>query len=369
MKDYSVHLTELFVGNISVFNTVSFGVKVKAPLKTTTSHGNTIRWQEINLSEMKGGYAYITSTTHALKAMLDSQNIILIDSSEGSSNDRGLNNKSEMSGVVLLAVCYLNKNRKKHGHFWDTKHFDIMKSCKDNIIKGDVKHHQSSGSYYSWGNRGNYRTVDDSSVTQYTFKKGKGLHSELNASFIEELMMRELKNTINQMSNKLPFLSSIIAPVIGVAFKMQAQKGNIKIDKTSASDLGIWQSTLSVNAVTEELHTEDDVTYTVIDVPLQKKSTTDIKYHFLFYINKNINLSLPMNPGTSIVFSGKLLTHRQSCNVYKATEDELFFNFGAYGNKKLYNHIKQSYNCIDTSDNEINNNSIIQYLLPVIALE
>ena len=69
---------------------------------------------------MKGGYAYITTTTHDLKAMLHNHNIVLIDSSEGSRNERALNNKSEMSGVVLLAVCYLNKNRKKHGHFWDS---------------------------------------------------------------------------------------------------------------------------------------------------------------------------------------------------------------------------------------------------------
>ena len=109
------------------------------------------------------------------------------------------------------------------------------------------------------------------------------------------------------MSNKLPFLSTIIAPVIDVAFNIQAQMGDIKIEETSASNLGIWKSTLAVNAVTKELHTEDDVTYTVIDVPLQKKSPTDIKYHFLFHINNKINLSLPMNPGTSIVFSGKLL--------------------------------------------------------------
>ena len=87
---------------------------------------------------MKGGYAYITTTTHDLKAMLHNHNIVLIDSSEGSRNERALNNKSEMSGVVLLAVCYLNKNRKKYGQLWDTKHFEIMKSCKDNIINPKI---------------------------------------------------------------------------------------------------------------------------------------------------------------------------------------------------------------------------------------
>ena len=101
---------------------------------------------------------------------------------------------------------------------------------------------------------------------------------------------------------------------------------------------------------TEELHTEDDVTYTVIDVPLQGKSKTGTKYHFLFQFNNKYNLSLPMTPGTSIIFSGKLLSHRQSCNVYKPTDDELFFNFGAYGNKKLYNHIKQSFKRMGEDD-------------------
>ena len=33
MKDYSICLSELFVGNISVYNNVSFGAKVIAPLK------------------------------------------------------------------------------------------------------------------------------------------------------------------------------------------------------------------------------------------------------------------------------------------------------------------------------------------------
>ena len=74
----------------------------------------------------------------------------------------------------------------------------------------------------------------------------------------------------------------MISPVIGVAFNMQARKDNIKIEETSASKAGLWQCTLSVNGVTEELHTEDDVTYTVIDVPLQEKSKTGTKYHFLF---------------------------------------------------------------------------------------
>ena len=129
--------------------------------------------------------------------------------------------------------------------------------------------------------------MNKSSVTQYTFKKDKGLHSELNASFIEELMLTELKASVLKMNDKLPFLSMIISPVIGVAFNMQARKGNIKIEETSASKEGLWQCTLSVNGITEELHTEDDVTYTVIDVPLQEKAR--LVQSIIFSFNLIIN--------------------------------------------------------------------------------
>ena len=113
MKDYSIHLTELFAGHITVYNNVTLGSNVKAPLKKTTAHGNTIRWKELNLSEMEGGFAYITTTTSDLHAMLHNHNIVLIDSSEGSMDDRCYYNKSEMSGIVVLSVLHLNKYRRK----------------------------------------------------------------------------------------------------------------------------------------------------------------------------------------------------------------------------------------------------------------
>ena len=54
-------------------------------------------------------------------------------------------------------------------------------------------------------------------------------------------------------------------------------------------------------------------------------------------------MSLPLIAGTALLFSGKLLTHRQTCNVHEATNDELFINFASYGCKRLYSHIRQSF--------------------------
>ena len=135
----------------------------------------------------------------------------------------------------------------------------------------------------------------------------------------------------------------MITPVMCVAHSMQSNTGDIGLKQTSASDVGVWQSSLCINAVTKGWHTEDDVTYTIITVPNQMERNLDIKYHFLFKLQGKYTLSVPLNEGTTVLFSGKMLTHRQSSNVFETTYDDTFFNFASYGNKKMYNHIRQSF--------------------------
>ena len=68
----------------------------------------------------------------------------------------------------------------------------------------------------------------------------------------------------------LPSMRNVIAPVIQVAHDVQSNSTNINITERYGSNVGIWQSSVSVNAVTKDLHTEDDVTYTTITVPRKK---------------------------------------------------------------------------------------------------
>ena len=91
IKQYSIHATGLLAGEVAVYNNVTLGNKVKAPMKTSTSHGNTMRYKELNLSEMSGGYAYITTTIADIQSMIDSKSIILINSTEGCSEAKTLN--------------------------------------------------------------------------------------------------------------------------------------------------------------------------------------------------------------------------------------------------------------------------------------
>ena len=102
-------MTGLFKSNKTIYDNVVYGTNIIAPLKKSTSHGSTIHWQEINLSEIKGGYAIITTSNNDLHEMILDGRVILIDSIEGSKLDRGTKTKANLSGYVLLAVMQLDK--------------------------------------------------------------------------------------------------------------------------------------------------------------------------------------------------------------------------------------------------------------------
>ena len=101
---------------------------------------------------------------------------------------------------------------------------------------------------------------------------------------------------------------------------------------------------MCVNAETQKYHIECDCTYTLIHVPQQVRKCTAPKYHFNFMLTKDIKYSIPLNAGTSILFSGKYITHRQSCCVVDDVDDDTFFNFASYGNARLFRHIMKSFN-------------------------
>ena len=110
------------------------GCNVVAPLKKSTSHGMSVVWKEINLSETKGGYVIITTSTNDLSTLISNHNLILIDGMEGYQETQLKGTKSKMSGYVLLAIMHLDKTVQEKGFKWGINQSDIVKSCKKNII-------------------------------------------------------------------------------------------------------------------------------------------------------------------------------------------------------------------------------------------
>ena len=108
------------------------------------------------MSEIKGGYAIIATTIEELNVMVEYNSVILIDSTEGIKNGGAMNDKSRLSGYVMLTVMQLDKTLNRSGFEWGREHFNTVNIAKNNIMTLSNKHHQSMGHYFSWGNRGNY---------------------------------------------------------------------------------------------------------------------------------------------------------------------------------------------------------------------
>ena len=298
--------------------------------------GNSEKWNEINLNQMCNNYLVITLDKSELR-QFSMFNHVMITS-------HGLHSSADGSGKLLLLFARLQK--KPTGIVWDKNHYIAVKECKKSVIGKHNKHHGSLGEYFSFGNKAAYETIDGSSVSQYAIKKCATVTQKCNIVVIEELIGRELKEGIDLLSSVQPSMSlkECVSPILDVAEHLQKYKGDVKLIPTSYSDYGIWKSVFCVNAVTEEVHCEDDCSDTVITVPRQQAIIRKRRYKFMFKLNDKETVAIPMNQELTFMFSGKFLLHKQSCNIHDSLRgDDYFFNFGTYANKKLFNHIRCSF--------------------------
>ena len=107
---------------------------------------------------------------------------------------------------------------------------------------------------------------------------------------------------------------------------------------------------MCVNASTGDFHTEKDTSYTLITVPSQEiKEQKKIgnEYSFLFKLNANTTISLPLSIDLTFLFSGMFISHRQRGNNSKKKEDSPFINLSSYGNQRLFTHIRKSFSRTD----------------------
>ena len=120
-------------------------------------------------------------------------------------------------------------------------------------------------------------------------------------------------------------------------------ENGINLKKTSGSEYGIWKSIFCVNATTDKLHNEEDCSYTVVTVPEQNCMIKKRFYNFLLKINESESIYFEMNHPISFIWSGKLLVHRQFCNVTDLEKGDYFYNLSTYTNQRIFNHVKNSF--------------------------
>ena len=259
----------------------------------------TIYSNEIKLAEMKGKYFFITGDRHDY---IHDPNIFCIDTIARSNYNNGNDGKHKTSGVVVLYMCVLNYQKNNTGWSWGKSHYDLVRQSKNNLMGGSASHFGSEGKYYSFGNKGSYGIKNKSSVGQYTNRRykdqSKMLKSNINATVIEEMVVKELEAGIDGIAKIIPNLRKLIAPVINVAHHEQLKKGDINLSKGASFEDGLWQSNISVNAKTASFHTENDSTYTVITIPKQEvNSERNHEYSFLFKLKDKNNISIRLTEG------------------------------------------------------------------------
>ena len=345
-KDSSIHVSgrveKLEMGTKHIlYKNIKVGKKIEKMKKKSMCNGRLIWWEEINLAVMKHGLFLITTPKDELLAHTTVQ---IVDTVANSDNHKP-------SGVVVLLICRLDSLRDRTGWAWGYEHFKCMKESKPNIIGGSLEHFGSEGHYYSYGNKGNFGIVDGSSVGQYVNKKYKNAtrttKALILADLLEEMAAREFAIGIDGLCKVVPKLKSLIAPIITQGYDLQDKKGMVNLKQIPASKSGLWQTSISVNAQTKKLHTENDATYTIITVPKQEQSTQKNdkrQYTFLFKLQNKTNMCIKLRSGITFCYSGKLLTHHQTCNMPCSPEVDMFVNFGSYGTQRLYRHMRTSFN-------------------------
>ena len=112
------------------------------------------------------------ASTNNLSDLIDRQSIILINGMEGCLNHKVNSTKSKISGYVLLVVMQLDKALDIFEFKWGREQYDIVKSCKQNIMTLANNHHGPCGEYFSRGNKGDYGMKDKSSVVSYVTRPG-----------------------------------------------------------------------------------------------------------------------------------------------------------------------------------------------------
>ena len=91
-----------------------------------------------------------------------------------------------------------------------------------------------------------------------------------------------------------------------------------------------------VDATTGQYHTENDGTWTVTAVPNQN-TTKKKNVYFKFKLDKNIILKVKLSKKSSLFYTAKMMTHRQS-----SKSKHNFVNVSAYTNERILNHVSSS---------------------------
>ena len=156
-----------------------------------------------------------------------------------------------------------------------------------------------------------------------------------------------MQQTLERMNKKFSPLQKTASPLVD---KLHPHLDIFPYEESQChhqlADNGFLNFNLCLNAQTDDVHTECDASYTVISVPKQIPAPKDMykknKGRFELNINDACTFVIPMEIGTSFVYSGYLLSHRQQIH-YGSENCDPFVNIVSYNSKRLFENMLQSF--------------------------
>ena len=165
-------------------------------------NGSYFFGSEINLCKMSKRVVIIVGEKSEL--LEASQHTLVVDASFHNDKTTYANVRHTKSVIILLCLAVLGNIEVCGDLAWDNDVLPKIKSCKNkNIGTGNVKHLNSNGGYYSYGNSSTYRIIDKSSVELYTKKRASNTQKQVKidktALIREEIGANEILTAVSYL--------------------------------------------------------------------------------------------------------------------------------------------------------------------------
>ena len=312
-------------------------------LSLTKSHLNCTgnkRSRYINMTKTKGRRVFITA--------VKSQCVECIPNTHILGTTLTLKNKVDcMSGIVVLMMAVISKHDVRE--LWTNDIYDIARKCKNNSLQS-YSHHETKGYNYSFGNKAFYGNDKGSSISIYTNKKNRteAIQDTIDADaiYVNHICNRALHWGMLEIRKVFPEIKLLLSPILNAAFDKQCGNGTKLLQPVDSSDDGCWNSFLFIDTRTESFHRENDCAYTMITVPNQhmdREKHPSQQPAFIFKINEQQNITLPLTSDVTFFYNASFLTHRQSYTPTETKDSHKFFNISSYANEKIFNHLLLSF--------------------------
>ena len=169
MKHNSIHLSGIKIQDkcISYDNIGNPGKSVNSTIKNTNIDGTDVSLRRINITKSKKRLFCLTTTSSEILQLRPST--VILKSTSRYNSRHNCKQDGGSSGIVLLYLAIAPASKTNYDMDMGSKFASLIKRTKPNIMKkGAANHHNSTGCYYSLGNKGAFHREGNSSVGQYS---------------------------------------------------------------------------------------------------------------------------------------------------------------------------------------------------------